>query len=132
MKKIQKHMKANFLKMFFALVISFSVQSVVAQTNCKAVAQFSSYACNAISEEMCYASANPATCAVAAFLAADASEKGPQWVEKGFEAGCSYTVKKTSQGYEVTVEGAKAAVDNFLSEFKRYVLKDDWRYYSGY
>lgn len=121
-------------KGFKMLIILFgiSAQLTIAQTNCKAVAKFAAYSCNAITEEMCYASVNPATCAVAALLALDASEWGDNLVERGFEAGCSYTVKVTSDGYEVTVEGAKSAVDNFIYEFKRYVLKDNWQYYSGY
>lgn len=121
-------------KSLIVLIVFFcvSLQHTIAQTNCKAVAQFASYSCNAITEEMCYASANPATCAVAGLLALDASEWGSNLVERGFEAGCSYTVEKTSQGYKVTVAGTKTAVDDFIYEFKRYVLKGDSWMYSGY
>lgn len=81
---------------------------------------------------MCLASGNPATCTVAGILAWDDSEWGNKYFEKGMAEGCTYTVTKTSQGYQVVVEGSKSAVDNFLSEFKKHVLSDNWQYYSGY
>jgi hypothetical protein len=120
-------MKKSIIVLFACLIVN----QVYAQ-NCKSVAQFSSYACSQITQDMCLASANPATCAVAAILAWDESDWGNKLVERGVGAGCTYTVEKTSQGYKVVVEGAKSAVDNFLYEFKKYVLKDNWMYYTSY
>lgn len=91
---------------------------------CKMVGMISVPTIQYASVTVCAASANPVVCRAAAAIKFVTDRPSvSDWIEKGVENGCNWSVKKTGNIIKITIEGTKQAVDNATRELERNIYR---------